>query len=89
MGFLFFHILTFFLVYLLNMTKSELKKLINEVLSETQFLKEGLPTGKSKNAQSSAITLNNICNIIQRPDLQNKALVHASEIINLIDEDEG
>jgi len=70
------------------MTKSELKKLINEVLSETQFLKEGLPTGKSKNAQSSAITLNNICNIIQRPDLQNKALVHASEIINLIDEDE-
>ncbi len=69
------------------MTKSELKKLINEVLSETQFLKEGLPTGKSKNAQSSAKTLNNICNIIQRPDLQNKALVHASEIINLIDED--
>jgi hypothetical protein len=71
------------------MTRTQLKKLINEVLSETQFLNEGLPMGKSKNAQSSAKTLNNICNFIQRPDLQNKALVHASEIINLIDEDEG
>ncbi len=69
------------------MTKSELKKLINEVLSETQFLKEGLPTGKSKNAKSSAITLNAICNLIQRPDLQNKALKAASDIINLIDDD--
>ena len=70
------------------MTKSELKKLINEVLSETQFLKEGLPTGKSKNAKSSAITLNAICNLILRPDLQNKALKAASDIINLIDDDE-
>ena len=69
------------------MTKAELKKLINEVLSETQFLNEGLPTGKSKNAQSAAKTLNVICDFIKRPDLQNKALTAAADIINLIDED--
>jgi len=69
------------------MTKTQLKKLINEVLSETQFLNEGLPTGKSKNAQSAAKTLNVICDFIKRPDLQNKALTAAAEIIDLIDKD--
>jgi len=70
------------------MTKTQLKKLINEVLSETQFLNEGLPTGKSKNAQSAAKTLNVICDFIKRPDLQNKALTAAADIINLIDDDD-
>ena len=69
------------------MTKSELKKLINEVLSETQFLNEGLPTGKSQKAQSAAKTLNGICNDFTRPDLQNEALKAAADIINLIDKD--
>jgi hypothetical protein len=70
------------------MTRTQLKKLINEVLSETQFLNEGLPTGKSKNAQSAAKTLNVICDFIKRPDLQNKALTAAADIINLIDDDD-
>ena len=74
---------------MLGIMQTIIEDVEGDFMSETQFLKEGLPTGKSKNAQSSAKTLNNICNIIQRPDLQNKALVHASEIINLIDEDEG
>ena len=69
------------------MTKFELKKLIKEVLSESQFLNEGLPMGKSKNAQDAAHKLNFIIGQISRPDIQKKAGVHASEIIRLIDDD--
>jgi hypothetical protein len=69
------------------MTKSELKKIIKEVLSETQFLNEGLPIGKSKEAQDAAQKLNFIIGRINRPDLQKKARIHAADIINLIDAD--
>ena len=52
------------------MTKVELKKLIKEVLSETQFVNEGLPMGKSKEAQEAAHKLNYIVHsLISRPDL--------------------
>ena len=69
------------------MTKVELKKLIKEVLSETQFVNEGLPMGKSKEAQEAAHKLNFIIGRINRPDLQKKARVAAGDIISLIDED--
>jgi hypothetical protein len=69
------------------MTKSELKKIIKEVLSETQFLNEGLPMGKSKEAQEAAQKLNFIIGRMNRPDLQQKARVSAGEIIRLIDAD--
>ena len=69
------------------MTKKELKKLINEVLSETQFLKENLPAGKSDKARKAAITLNNICDLIVRPDIQNQAHELAGKLIELIDSD--
>jgi hypothetical protein len=70
------------------MTKVELKKLIKEVLSETQFVNEGLPMGKSKEAQEAAHKLNYIVHsLISRPDLQRKGRVAAGDIIRLIDED--
>lgn len=69
------------------MTKSELKKIIKEVLSETQFLNEGLPIGKSKEAQEAAQKLNFIIGRMHRPDLQQKARVAAGDIIRLIDAD--
>jgi hypothetical protein len=69
------------------MTKSELKKIIKEVLSETQFLNEGLPMGKSKEAQEAAQKLNFIIGRMNRPDLQQKARVSAGEIVRLIDAD--
>jgi hypothetical protein len=69
------------------MTKSELKKIIKEVLSETQFLNEGLPMGKSKEAQEAAQKLNFIIGRMSRPDLQQKARVAAGDIIRLIDAD--
>ena len=69
------------------MTKFELKKLIKEVLSESQFLNEGLPIGNSKHAQDSAWKLNFIISKIHRPDLQKKARIYASDIIRLIDAD--
>ena len=69
------------------MTKLELKKIIKEVLSETQFLNEGLPIGKSKEAQEAAQKLNFIIGRMSRPDLQNEARVYASKIIDLIDKD--
>ncbi len=69
------------------MTQSDLKTIIKEVLSETQFLNEGLPIGKSKEAQDAAQKLNFIIGRINRPDLQKKARIHAADIINLIDAD--
>jgi hypothetical protein len=69
------------------MTKLELKKLIKEVLSETQFVNENLPMGKSKEAQEAGQKLNFIIGRINRPDLQKKARIHAADIINLIDAD--
>ncbi len=69
------------------MTKVELKKLIKEVLSETQFVNENLPIGKSKEAQEAGQKLNFIIGRINRPDLQKKARVAAGDIIRLIDAD--
>ena len=69
------------------MTKLELKKLIKEVLSETQFVNENLPIGKSKEAQEAGQKLNFIIGRINRPDLQKKARVAAGDIIRLIDAD--
>jgi hypothetical protein len=69
------------------MTKLELKKLIKEVLSETQFVNENLPIGKSKEAQEAAHKLNFIIGRINRPDLQKQARVAAGDIIRLIDAD--
>jgi hypothetical protein len=69
------------------MTKLELKKLIKEVLSETQFVNENLPMGQSKEAQEAGQKLNFIIGRINRPDLQKKARVAAGDIIRLIDAD--
>jgi len=69
------------------MTKLELKKLIKEVLSETQFVNENLPVGKSKEAQDAGEKLNFIIGRISRPDIQKKARVAAADIIRLIDAD--
>lgn len=69
------------------MKRSELKQLIRETIEE-RIVQEGLPNGKSKIAHQAAVTLNNIVGRIQRPDLAQKARVHAAEIINLIDQDQ-
>jgi len=69
------------------MTKNQLKNIIRDCINES-LLNEGLPTGKSKLARESAVTLNNIIGKISRPDLQDKALRAASDIINLIDQDQ-
>jgi len=68
------------------MTKNELKKIIRECLNEI-VINEGLPIGKTKEGREAAITLNNLIGKINRPNLQNLALKHAAEIIDLIDED--
>ena len=69
------------------MTKLELKKLIKEVLSETQFVNENLPIGKSEEAQEAGQKLNFIIGRISRPDIQKEARVAAADIIRLIDAD--
>jgi hypothetical protein len=48
---------------------------------------EGMPVGKSKLAQELAQKLNIYIGKIQNPQLENEAMVHASKIIRLIDQD--
>ncbi len=65
------------------MTRSELKQLIRECLQES------LEQGKSRIARDAAQKLTYIVEKIQRPDLEQKARVHAAEIISLIDQDQS
>ena len=65
-----------------KITLNELKTLIKQIINE------GLPIGKSQVAQDAANKLNLIVSKISRPNLENQARYHASEIIKLIDEDQ-
>jgi len=58
-----------------------------ESINIKQSVNEGMPVGKSKLAQELAQKLNIYIGKIQNPQLQNKAMVHASKIIELIDKD--
>jgi hypothetical protein len=69
------------------MTRSELKQLIRETIEES-LVQEGLPFGKSEVGHRVTSTLTTIMGKFVRPDLEDKARIHAAEIIRLIDEDQ-